>query len=260
MYRALHTSRTGMKAYQDRLDVISNNISNSQTDGYKRLDVDFVELIKDSMECSGTGSTDDSAKTAALGTGVRTGVSYRILDQGILVQDENPMAMAIEGEGFFGLQNESGELLLTRNGQFEISIDGNLVNGDGYIVEIDNQESLEGLNPGQLQISNSGELLAIGMDGSRESKGCLKLYRVLSEEYLIDAGESLFKAEEDGVEEIDLGDSVDTFVKQGFVEKSNVDIGQEMVDMMISQRAYQMNARAVQSADDMWSLINNIKR
>ena len=77
---------------------------------------------------------------------------------------------------------------------------------------------------------------------------------------LIDAGESLFKAEEDGVEEIDLGDSVDTFVKQGFVEKSNVDIGQEMVDMMISQRAYQMNARAVQSADDMWSLINNIKR
>lgn len=260
MYRALHTSRTGMKAYQDKLDVISNNLANSQTDGYKRIDTDFVGLLKDSIEGHGAALTEKSMEGLTLGTGVRMNDSFRVFDQGILVQDENPMSLALEGEGFFGLENASGELLLTRNGQFQISQDGKLVNESGYRVALEDEESLEGWASEQIEITSAGELFVIEEDGKKKSMGCLKLYGVLSREILTDAGEGLFYTEEDGLERIDSDESCGTVVKQGFIEKSNVDIGKEMVDMMISQRAYQMNARAVQSTDEMWSLINNMKR
>jgi len=176
------------------------------------------------------------------------------------VVDESPLALALEGEGFFGLESETGELLLTRNGYFGISDDGELINGDGILVKLEDSESLEEFLPQQIEVTNSGQLIATGADGKRSEVGKLRLYEALSPESLRDAGNGCFLANKDEVDEIKFGETDKVLVKQGFVEKSNVDMGQEMVDMMISQRAYQMNARAVQSADDMWSLINNIKR
>ncbi len=260
MYRALHTGRTGMKAYQDKLDVISNNLANTQTDGYKKIDTDFVSLLKDSIRGQGFDSAGNPMETIPLGTGVRTEGAHRILDQGILVEDGNPLALALDGEGFFGLENENGDLLLTRTGYFGISSGGELVSEDGLLVNLQDGESLEGFKPKQIEITAAGEIIATGDDGARNSLGKLSLYKILSPEALTDAGNGRFLLGESDVEEMVFGEAGETTFRQGFIEKSNVDIGQEMVEMMISQRAYQMNAKAVQSADDMWSLINNIKR
>jgi flagellar basal-body rod protein FlgG len=249
-----------MKAYQDKLDVISNNLANTQTDGYKKIDTDFVSLLKDSIKGQGFDSEGNPMEIIPLGTGVRTEGEYRILDQGILVNDENPLALALEGQGFFGLENESGDLLLTRTGYFGISSGGELVSEDGLLVNLQDGESLEGLTPSQIEITAAGEMIATGDDGARKSLGKLSLYQISSPEALTDAGNGRFLVGESNVKEMVFGEADETTVRQGFVEKSNVDIGQEMVEMMISQRAYQMNAKVIQSADDMWSLINNIKR
>ncbi|HKL10895.1 MAG TPA: flagellar hook-basal body complex protein [Clostridia bacterium] len=260
MYRALHTGRTGMKAYQDKLDVVSNNLANSQTDGYKKIETDFVSLLKDSIRGQFANASENAEGTILMGTGVKTDNTYRVLDQGILVGEENPMTLALEGQGFFGLENESGDLLLTRDGHFGISAEGGIVNGNGFLVNLKDSESLEGLMPDQIEISGGGEIFSTFEDGERKSMGKLRIYKVSSPEVLTDAGNGCFMAGEEYVEEIEFDENSETVVRQGYTEKSNVDIGQEMIDMMISQRAYQMNARAVQSADDMWSLINNIKR
>ena len=260
MYRALHTGRTGMKAYQDKLDVISNNLANSQTDGYKKIETDFVSLLKDSIKGMASDLSGNASGTILMGTGVRTDNACRVLEQGMLASDENPLSLALEGQGFFGLENESGDLLLTRDGHFGISTGGDLVNGNGFLVNMEDGESLEGIMPDQIEISSVGELFSTGEDGERKSMGKLRLYKISSPEVLTDAGNGCFTASKEHVEELKFEESGETAVRQGYAEKSNVDIGQEMIDMMISQRAYQMNARAVQSADDMWSLINNIKR
>lgn len=249
-----------MNAYQNKLDVISNNLANSQTDGYKRISTEFESLLKDSLNGRGVPLSENAGKNLVIGTGIKTGDSIRIWEQGILMTDENPLAIALDGEGFFGVENPSGDLLLTRNGQFGLSLNGELVNEDGYKVAVENEESLEGWAPEQIEVTVDGELFVTGTDGEIKSMGSLKLYRTMSQEVLTEVGEGYFLSDENGLEQIERNKLFETVVRQGFVEKSNVDIGQEMVDMMISQRAYQMNARAVQTADEMWSLINNMKR
>ncbi|SRR6056297_592495 len=260
MYRALHTGRTGMKAFQDKLDVISNNLANSQTDGYKKIDTDFVSLLKDSIKGQAAYVSGNDSDIILMGTGSRTDKACRVLEQGMLVSDDNPLSLALEGQGFFGLENESGDVLLTRDGHFGISAGGDLVNGNGFLVNMEDRESLEGIMPDQIEISREGELFSTGEDGEKKSMGKIRLYQISSPENLEDAGNGFFMAGKEYVQELEFDEIGETAVRQGYVEKSNVDIGQEMIDMMISQRAYQMNARAVQSSDDMWSLINNIKR
>lgn len=260
MYRALNTSRTGMNAYQGKLDVVSNNLANSQTDGYKRVDTAFESLLKDSINSLGVPLSDNAGEGIAIGTGSRTSVPFRLWEQGILVADENPLALSLEGEGFFGVETDSEELLLTRNGHFGISSSGELVDESGFRVAVEDGKSFGEWSPEQIEVSATGELHATSTAGERMSMGRLKLYKPLSAEYLSESGEGYFVCDEKGLERMDLDVPEGTAVKQGFTEKSNVDIGREIVSMMISQRAYQMNARAVQSADEMWSLINNLQR
>lgn len=258
MHRALFTSRTGMSAHQNKLDTLSNNLANSQTDGYKRMETSFESLLKVSLEARGVPLSLEPEGDAGLGTGARTGAVSRDWTQGVLVSDSDPLALALEGMGFFGVRDEGGTLLLTRGGRFALSPDGILVNEDGHPVAVEDMEDMEGLDPLRLEVTASGEILFREEDGGRRRMGRLVLYGPGSD--MEAAGEGYFRLNGEAPVVLDPEETQTVAVRQGYVEKSNVDIGREMVDMMISQRAYQMNAKAVQAADDMWSLINNMKR
>ncbi|MBK67092.1 MAG: flagellar basal-body rod protein FlgG [Rickettsiales bacterium] len=254
--RSLDIAATGMLAQQLNVDVISNNIANMTTAGYKRQRPEFNDLLYQNIVRPGANSADDGTIIPAgiqLGTGVKAGSVYRINEQGTIQLTENPLDLAIDGRGWFQVELPSGETGYTREGSFQLNENGEIVNSSGYRLEpgitvpedaVDvtinaNGEVLAKIE-GQVDLSNLGQInLAIfPNDAGLEAIG----------------GNTMLETTASGAAtEGTAGTDGFGVLIQGALENSNVNVVEEITTMITAQRAYEMNSKVIQTSDEMLS-------
>lgn len=260
MNRILQTGRTGLDSIQRKMDTIAHNISNVQTFGYKSLDAHFADLVYDVVANRGTPVTQDAReKPIEIGTGSRIKAIVHRFEQGALEETSNTFDLAIEGDGFFGVESENGELYLTRNGAFSLDADGNLVDSLGKHVSMDLYSPLSQWSD-NISIDERGIITSLDTTGRSVEIGRLHLYQALDKAGLTSIGETYFTSViEDNVVLLD-NYGMEGKIRQGFLERSSVDIAKELTDMFITQSAYQINTKSIHAADEMWSMVNQLRR
>jgi flagellar basal-body rod protein FlgG len=260
--RSLQIAATGMQAQQTNIEVISNNIANISTTGFKRRRAEFQDLIYQNLRRTGSQSADTGTllpSGAQLGLGVRTAAIYRISEQGNLQQTENRFDIAIRGNGYFQVQMPSGETAYTRDGTFGLSAEGTIVTAEGFTV----QPAIT-IPPAarDVTINATGEVLA-KIDGQIQPQnvGQIQLAIFANEGGLEAIGENLFLATpgsgdaQQGVP----GAAGYGQVLQGFIETSNVNVVQEITALITAQRAYEMNSRVISASDEMLSTLTRLR-
>lgn len=256
MLRTLWTSKSGMNAQQNKLDTISNNIANSSTTGYKRVDVDFKDLLSESLNRKGYPINNTNA---SMGTGVKTTDAYRESTQGHLLDTGISTNLAIDGEGYFRVTREDGSYAYTRDGSFRIDGQGRLVDSKGNFLNI---EYTNGFTEDTVSFSTSN--LLIDTSGGIYTKrgetfikvGDIPLYTAIGDDAFASIAENLYVP----VEGVQVNRTTEADIYQGFLEGSNVDIATEFTDMIVTQRAFQLSSKGIQTADEMWGMINSLRR
>ncbi len=265
MLRALWTSASGMEAQQTNLDVISHNIANVNTVGFKRSRANFEDLIYQDVRDPGVLSSTQNRVPAGIqiGLGVKVSDVAKMFAQGNLIQTQNPLDVAIQGEGFFKIEMPDGSEAFTRAGNFQIDNEGYIVNPEGYRlspnIQISAPETV--LN---ISISPSGKVVVVRNTGGQqttEEVGNIKLYRFINPAGLKAIGGNLFKYTEASGQPIEGDPNTDAFGKltQGFLEASNVNIVEEMVNLIVAQRAYEVNSKGITTADEMLRTVSTLK-
>ena len=259
---ALNTAATGMLAQQRNVEVISNNIANLNTVGFKRQRAEFQDLLYQTLERPGAVSSDTGnvvPNGVQIGTGVRTGSVYRIIEQGNVTATGNDFDLAVSGRGLFRIQLPDGDEAYTRAGNLAISSEGQIVTEDGYEVF-----------PG-ITIPDDAIDVSISEDGTVEARiageqdlqdlGQLELVTFFNESGLEAIGNNLLLETAASGEPVigNPGDLGFGSVLQGFIETSNVDPVQEITSLIAAQRAYEMNARVIETADEMLSVNANLQ-
>lgn len=253
MIRALRTAATGMEAMQKRIDVTAHNIANVNTTGYRRQRAEFQDLLYETERMPGATTSDGTT----LPTGIQVGEGVRLvsttmeLRQGTLQQTGNPLDIAIEGRGFLQVVQPNGELAYTRAGNLKVDAEGRLVTVDGFLVEpavtiptdatsvtISPDGVISVTTPGQ---TNAQEVGRIELAGFPNPAGMQAIGRSL---YLPTAASGEPVVAQPGTEGLGT-------IAQGFLEGSNVQVVTEMIDLIASQRAYEVNQRVIQAADEM---------
>jgi flagellar basal-body rod protein FlgG len=250
--RSLSIAASGMLAQQTNVDVISHNIANMNTTGFKRQRAEFQDLLYQQEMRPGSGSDGAQAPSGIqIGAGVRTGAVYRIEQQGALSQTGNRYDMAIEGRGYFPVTLPGGETAYTRDGSFQLSDQGELVTAQGYSVQpgitipqgtIDVTIS----RTGEVQVKTSG-------DPAPQTVGQIQLATFINDAGLEARGDNLFieTAASGQASLASPGEPGFGMVTQGFVEASNVNPVEEITALISAQRAYEMNSRVVKTVDEM---------
>jgi len=262
MMRALDTATTGLIGQQLNMDVVANNLANVNTHGFKKARAEFQELLYQTLQVAGTQTELGTQEPVSLqvGLGVKPAATERIFTQGALEATENPLDMAIEGEGFFQVVQENGEIAYTRSGVFNRDASGNVVTTDGLPIEpaisIPDDTTT-------ITISKSGIVSVMtGGSATPTQVGQVQLARFANPAGLNSLGDNLYgatPASGDAVVGIP-GEEAFGSVTQGFLEGSNVNIAEELVKMIVGQRAYEINSKAVQTADEMLQMANNMRR
>jgi flagellar basal-body rod protein FlgG len=262
MIRSLWTAASGMQAQSLNIDVISNNLANVNTTGFKRSRADFQDLLYETLRAAGSASGDDSEVPSGIevGHGTRPAAVQKVFIQGDYQQTENELDLAIEGNGFFQILQPSGEVAYSRAGSFKMDSQGRIVTSDGYLLEPD------------ITIPSDAVSLSVGIDGSVSVQrtgeaepseiGNLTLARFVNPAGLHSLGRNLFvptAASGEAIEGTPGEDGLGT-ISQGFLEMSNVSVVDEMVSMITAQRAYEINSKTIQTADEMLQAANNVKR
>ena len=258
MMRALNTAGAGMIAQQYNLDTIANNLSNVNTTAFKQTRAEFQDLMYQTFRAA--GSNNDAVDAQQVGLGSKFSATAANFAMGPLQATGNPLDVAINGEGFFQVLRPDGTTAYTRDGSFKMSADGTLVTSDGYILQP------------QTQIDPRATGVSIGRDGrisfilpgedEPQLLAPLEIARFANPAGLMRIGQNLYAASgssgeaQIGAPEVDGAGSL----QGGFIEGSNVQVVEEMVKMIMAQRAYEINSKAIQTADDMLSLLNNLKR
>lgn len=255
MLRTLWTSRSGMMATQEKLDAISNNVVNSGTTGYKKVEVGFKDLLTETLDRNGVPLNDKSTIT---GTGSKTGEWYRDITQGNLLETSINSNLAIDGEGFFRVTDSNGEVSYTRDGSFNIDGLGRVVDSQGNFLEIqyDNGYSAENvkLTTNNMLVDTSGNLYVKNSDKFTRV-GEIPLYTAVGDRAFLAKGNNLYYP----VDGVEVYRSENADIYQGMVEGSNVDIATEFTDMIMTQRAFELSSKGITTADEMWQLINNMR-
>ncbi|MGE5579855.1 MAG: flagellar basal-body rod protein FlgG [Bacillota bacterium] len=253
MLRALWTGATGMASQQLLIDTISNNLANVNTAGYKKQRVQFQDLYYETVAV-GLGST------ATLGSGSRVSATDRSFRQGNVERTDDPLSMAIEGQGFFAVETGSGTAY-TRDGSFRLDASGRLCTATGYMVLGDGGiiEVPEGAT--EIEVTDEGIISGV-VDGERQEIGSIGLVLFANPAGLEATGNNLYRATQLSGEPVDAvpGQDGAGLIRGGYIETSNVEIVTEMVNLIIAQRAFELNSKAVETADQMWGIANNVKR
>jgi len=266
MVRSLWTGASGMIGQQANVDVISNNLANVNTHGYKKQRADFEDLIYQTVKTAGTPATEDTVTPVGiqLGHGVKLADTQRVFAQGSLQQTEVPTDLAITGEGFFRIQMYDGTLAYTRNGNFKVDSDGRMVTSNGYWL-IPDIIMPENFLPESINITKDGRVsVKVPRDGEEVEVdvGRIELYRFPNPVGLTAIGENLFKttqASGDAIPGIPGYEGMGQ-LQHKFLEMSNVAIVQEMVNLIVAQRAYEFNSRTIQTSDNMLGTATTLKR
>jgi fagellar hook-basal body proteins len=250
--RILWNSKTGMQAQQDKMDLISNNMANMETDGYKRADASFKDLIYEKIAKNGVPvSTSGNALSAVNGTGSALGQSSRSFKQGNLKETGIGTDLAIDGNGFFQVKTPEGSIAYKRGGKFSLDKVGNLSDDNGDILQIQYINNSK-INSSSIIIDTDGNLYSED-NGRKIDIGKINIYDFKDKSVLSSMGNDLFSAPA-GDETI----SQDFSIKQGYLELSNVDISKEMTDLILAQRAFELSSKGLKTADDMMSIANNL--
>ncbi|HBN09721.1 MAG TPA: flagellar basal-body rod protein FlgG [Cyanobacteria bacterium UBA8530] len=259
MMGALWTAASGMRAQQLNLDVTSNNLANVNTTGFKRARAEFQDLMYRTIRDSGAPQSGSVVPSSIqVGMGVGPGAVQRISSQGEFVQTENSTDLVIEGEGFFQVTRPDGTLAYTRDGSFRKDGNGQLMTGDGLL-----------LSP-NISIPATAKDVVIGADGTvsvniggtLSSVGQIQLARFSNSAGLNAVGHNLLTptaASGDAVTGVPQAEGFGSIL-QGYTENSNVKVVEEMVNLIIAQRAYEANSKSIQSADEMLGQANTLKR
>lgn len=260
MLRVFWTSKTAMLANAEKLDVIANNINNVNTIGYKKADASFKDLMNESLVRNGYPTSTDATKNKTLytGTGVKLSGITRNNKQGELKQTNVLSDLAIDGQGNFQVSLPDGSKAYTRAGAFNINSKGNLADSNGNLLTINYENGYNSDNVKITQnnfgVQENGDLF-INNGGTLTKVGNIPLYDTNGSDGFISTGENLLLPAADA----QLYTVSDASIIQGFQENSNVDISTEMTDMIITQRAYELASKGIQTADSMWGMINNLR-
>ncbi len=264
MMRSLWTAATGMTGQQFNIDTISNNLSNVNTTGFKQNRVDFEDLIYQTNRLAGTPATELTVVPVGVqvGHGVRAAATQKIFSQGALQATNNVYDMAITGEGFFRVLTLDGSYAYTRDGSFKLDRDRQIVTSNGYRL-VPEVILPEGFIAQDLTVTQDGRVTVKvpGLDGPIDVAQ-LELYRFVNPAGLQAVGENLFKVTNGSGEAIAGRPGFDGMgdVRQRFLEMSNVSVVQEMVNMIVAQRAYEFNSKAIQTSDNMLGIAASLKR
>jgi flagellar basal-body rod protein FlgG len=262
MIRALFTSQSGMQAQQLVLDTIANNLANANTAGFKRSRVDFQDLLYRTFPAPGTLNAQGITLPNGIqvGHGTRPVATQRMFSQGDFLQTENPLDLVVEDAGFFQVLRPDGTTAYTRAGAFKKDGTGRVVTPDGFPLQ-----------PG-ITIPADATGITVGTDGTvsvtvagqitAQQVGSIQIARFVNPGGLISIGRSLFVPTQASGDAIVANPGVDGMgtLAQGFLEMSNVKVVEEMVAMITSQRAYEANSKAIQTADEMLAMANNMRR
>ncbi len=260
--RSLDIAGTGMQAQQTNVEVISNNIANMTTTGFKRRRAEFQDLIYQNLRRVGSSSSDNGSVLPAgaqVGLGVKTAAIYRISEQGNLQQTSNSLDLAVQGNGYFQVLLPSGETAYTRDGTFGLSPAGEIVTADGYVVQpgitIPSNAANVTINPaGVVQVTVSGQTVP-------QTVGTLQLAIFPNEAGLDAQGDNLFVQSAASGNAVTGNPGLPGFgtVMQGFIETSNVNVVSEITSLITAQRAYEMNSRVITTSDQMLSTLTNLR-
>jgi len=260
--RSLSIAATGMLAQQLNVEVISNNIANMNTTGFKRQRAEFQDLLYQTIERVGSTSSDSGTIVPAgvqIGLGVKAAAVYTIAEQGNLQSTDNPLDLAISGGGFFQVSLPSGDTAYTRAGSFQLSAAGEIVTVDGYTVLPSITVPTDAI---QITVNASGQVLVKQPGSVAETVvGQLQMANFPNPAGLDPQGDNLFlETAASGTPTTGVpGASGLGTIKQGFVETSNVNTVSEITNLITAQRAYEMNSKVIQTSDEMLSTINRLR-
>ncbi len=253
MPSALHIAKTGLDAQQTRMSVISNNLANASTAGFKKSRPEFQDLLYETVNQPGAASSQNTELPSGLmlGVGVRTVATGKIFTQGAVTQTDNSLDMAIEGRGFFRVLMPDGATAYTRDGSFSMNSQGQLVTSSGYQLDPAITIPAESLS---VTIGKDGTVSALVAGSSTPTQvGSVQLADFINPQGLQAVGENLYK------ETVSSGspqsgtpglNGVGTLL-QGNIEGSNVNVVEELVNMIETQRSYEMNSKAIKTVDEM---------
>ena len=253
MIRSLWIGKTGLDAQQTNLDVISHNLANVSTNGYKRQRAVFEDLLYQNLRQPGAQSTQQTQIPSGLtlGTGVRTVATEHIHTQGNLQRTENPLDMAINGQGFFQIQMPDGTLAYTRDGAFQRDSTGQIVTSSGYPLSPAITIPADAIN---ITMSRDG-IVSVTQPGNPAPTqiGNVQIATFVNYGGLQSVGENLYvETASSGTPTPNTpGSNGAGLINQGMVETSNVNVAEELVNMIQTQRAYEMNSRVIQTSDAM---------
>ncbi len=262
MNRIIRTAATGMEAQQLFMDNIANNLANVNTTAFKKSKVEFQDLIYQTMRTAGSSNLQGTFVPTHLqiGNGSRPVANQKIFQQGDVYYTNNPLDVAIDGNGFFQINRPDGTIAYTRDGTFKISDRGNLVTSDGL--------DLEPL----VTLPENATSVSIGLDGfvqveiygqvQMQELGQMTLVKFFNPAGLKSVGQNLYEETQASGAPIIGTPNTEGFGKiiQGYLESANVDVVEELVNMIIAQRSYEINSKGVQAADDMMNTVNGLKR
>jgi len=259
--RSLNIAATGMLAQQLNVEVISNNIANLNTTGFKRQRAEFQDLIYQVERRVGSTSSDTGNIVPVgvqIGSGVKAAAVYRLSEQGNLINTNNSLDLAIQGRGFFQVQMPDGTTSYTRAGSFQLSPTGEIVTADGYVVE-------PGItlpsNTTAVTVNANGQVLAqVAGQQTPQTVGQLQLATFPNEGGLEPLGNNLLRETAASGSPVVGNPGATAFgtIQQGFLETSNVNIVAEITNLITAQRAYEMNSKVIQTSNEMESTLNQI--
>lgn len=261
MMVSLYSAATGMWAQQYKLDTVSNNLANVDTTSYKKLRAEFQDLVYQYYKNAGTPTAQNSIIPTGIyvGHGVRLSATTRIFTIGNMEHTGNALDLAIAGDGFFQIQLQDGRTAYTRDGSFKIDSEGRIVTANGLTLIPNIVVPADAV---AINVSPDGIVSAEMQDGTVQNLGTITLVRFVNPAGLKAIGDNLYVQTVASGDPIEGTPNQDGFgaIQQGYLEKSNVDVVKEMVDMIIAQRAYELNARTIQTADDMLRTVSTLKR
>ncbi len=262
MLRALFTGATGMQAQQITVDVIANNLANVSTIGFKKSRADFQELLYETIIPAGAPSAQGNEIPTGLqiGAGVRPASTTKIFTEGEFKRTDNELDVAIEGAGFFQVTLPSGETAYTRSGAFKVNSSGALVTSEGFLITPGINIPTTALN---VTIGTDGTVSVINAGSTAPTQlGTLALVKFQNPAGLNSLGRNLMLETTASGNPLQGTPGTQGFgtIAQGFVENSNVQVVDELVQLIEAQRAYEINSRTVQTADEMLRTVSDLKR
>jgi flagellar basal-body rod protein FlgG len=261
MMRSLFTAASGMKAQQLNMDTIANNLANVNTYGFKKTRLEFQDLLYEHLRLA--GSVDSLGQQIPvgleIGNGVKPGASHKIFTQGEIQQTGNPLDLMINGEGFFQVSMPDGTIQFTRDGSFKIDGTGRIVTTDGHPLEP--QVVVPPQATGVVVRENGEVQITLPQNQPNQVIGQIQIAKFINDSGLTSEGQNFFSQTEATGEPtlVTPGLEGTGSISQGFLEASNVKTVEEMVNLIMTQRAYESNTKVITSSDQMLADANNLK-